>query len=685
MAQASNETELVSAIDSKASWIELTSDITVSHQISIDYSLRLSSSSPGCPFLILKDCSLYEPVFQITNGSLTLENVILDGQKELHLPENPSNGPLIHVHGGSLILKSNTILQNNFCFQGGGGICLEGLRSGPTCFLMDDESKIRLCSSRTCGGAVMFSARYSQDQLSILGRSSLEENTACHGGGIYLRSESRLAPAALTLSDSVSITGNTAFGFGGGINFSGFREGSGKASSLSASGNVSITDNKASYGGGIFYRGSNDGDQLDLLDGCHLCRNSASEDGGALCLSSDYGASVTVAGGFISDNSAGNNGGGIFLKNHGEGLPARLALMDCKLSRNLSSCRGGAIAFLPGTGDYSLHLTETKFKENTCASDGGGMFIQSEGNGLMNVSQTLFTKNSSEKRGGGLALCLEGKGHTDSLSFTSTSFSLNTSGTDGGGLWLSSKTGALETICYNCNITDNAALTGSGGGVCLSGAETSLSLRGICRLSENLAGMNGFGISLQKGSYVLLDHGLKLSDSIYFEDERSVLRLEDSLASGAAVQLESSAYLFPNKQGTPITVAKAVSEYNVLHLSDLKAFKKPANSFYGWEFRLNSEQNEVLLLPPAYNIEYVNLMESSHSNPHEFTVLSSDITLSDPSPLIDCRFLGWYDDPFEGHRITRITGGSVGDITLYAHWAPFPHPAEQNSRDFSIK
>lgn len=684
MTQVSKETELFLAVDSKIPLIELNADFSVSVQINVNYPLTIKSSSSESPFQISKNSSLYEAIFQVTGGgSLTLENIILDGQKGLHPSKDAHNGPLIYVSGGTLHLKSKTILQNNFSYAGGGGVCVIGIRSASSSFVMDGNSKIRGCSSRTCGGGLIAYAFHPDDHFSVLDQASIEKNTACHGGGIYVRSFSRLAPGLLTLSGSCTIKENTAAGNGGGINFSSFREDSGKPSSLTFSGNVEITGNKASYGAGIYYFGANDGDQLDFHH-CRICKNSALEDGGGLCIFSRSGASVTVAHSMICDNKSGNDGGGIFLGNLKPGSPARLALMTSEVIRNLASSHGGGIAFLTGTEEFALHLTEDKISENTSAADGGAVFIKAEGDGTMNVSQTNFTKNTAGNDGGGLFFLLDRQEALVNLALTSTAFSLNTAQNNGGGLLLASGSGALDTVFYNCSVHENTALSGSGGGLRLLGPSNSLNLRGICRLSQNLACKNGSGISFGNGAFAVLDTGAKLSDSLYLEDERSALRLENALTPAADIQLEPSGYVSPAENGNPLTIAVVFNEKAKLHPFDVNAFRQPSKNFYGWKFDLNEDKTKILLLPAKYKIQYVNLMESTNPNPAHFTVQSPDITLSNPSPLKDCRFDGWYDDPFEGNQITLIPQGSTGNLTLYARWIPLSPavPQEQKKKSF---
>ena len=68
-------------------------------------------------------------------------------------------------------------------------------------------------------------------------------------------------------------------------------------------------------GGGIYFFGCSEEDQLDIEKDSVLSENSAKENGGGLCLVSQTGASVTVNECSISKNKADGQGGGISLTN----------------------------------------------------------------------------------------------------------------------------------------------------------------------------------------------------------------------------------------------------------------------------------------------------------------------------------------------------------------------------------
>lgn len=672
MTPVSNQTELLNAVESKETHIQAVSDFTVTRQITVHGQLTLTGRSDEFPVTLYKDAFFPSAMFHVSEGgSLTLQNIVLDGQKELHSRSDPSNRSLILISGGTLILKHGIALRNNHSYTEGGGVHFSGSGSFPNHFLMTGASQISDCSSRLCGGAVMAAVKHPDDKFSILGRASITRNTAAHGAGIYLRSFEKRAGSILSVSDSASITDNFALGYGGGINFSGFREDTEVPSSLTVSDHVNISRNTSAYGGGIYFFGCSEEDQLDIEKDSVLSENSTKEDGGGICLVSKKGASVTVNECTISNNKADGQGGGISLTNCSSKKSVRLALMNSDIKENKAASCGGGIAFRAGSGEFSFHLTDSRILENISSSDGGGIAMSSSGSGIINVSQTSFSRNTSEKSGGGLAFLSDSSSGEKNLSFTSAEFIQNQAGS-GGGIFLNSKESGADANLYDCIIEDNTARLGCGGGILSHGFGCIVSLRGTTRLSENLAKKAGVGISLESGSSLILEGGQNLYDSFFLQDADTHLCLQNTLHPNACIRLEESKYISPNKEGEPIVICAPLSEYFGLQPSDAEKFRMPSRGFHGWEFRLNPDRTLILLAPIRFRIRCENLLESQNTNPVFYTADSPDLVLSAPEELPGLIFLGWYDDPFGGTQISVIPHGSTKHYTLYARWRPEP-------------
>ena len=87
---------------------------------------------------------------------------------------------------------------------------------------------------------------------------------------------------------------------------------------------MKISGNTSAYGGGIYFFGCSEEDQLDIEKDSVLSENSAEENGGGLCLVSKKGASVTLNECCISSNKVNGMGGGISLTNFSSKRSVRL-------------------------------------------------------------------------------------------------------------------------------------------------------------------------------------------------------------------------------------------------------------------------------------------------------------------------------------------------------------------------
>lgn len=91
-----------------------------------------------------------------------------------------------------------------------------------------------------------------------------------------------------------------------------------------------------------------------------------------------------------------------------------------------------------------------------------------------------------------------------------------------------------------------------------------------------------------------------------------------------------------------------------------------------WSFTNNTVNNNITLYakwePVQYKITYVLNNGTIDSNPQSYTIESSNLTLNNPIRS-GYTFEGWYDnDQFNGHPITQISNGRIGDLTLYAKY-----------------
>ena len=86
--------------------------------------------------------------------------------------------------------------------------------------------------------------------------------------------------------------------------------------------------------------------------------------------------------------------------------------------------------------------------------------------------------------------------------------------------------------------------------------------------------------------------------------------------------------------------------------------------------------------PITYNITYhLNGGENHASNPDNYTIETSTITLQAPTKN-RYTFDGWYSDAeFTGEKVTTITKGTTGNIELYAKWSETKYSVNINTNN----
>lgn len=263
MAQVSNQTQLLAALAAQDSTIQVTADFTISSQINILYPVTIESLTAAAPFTLSKDISYFTYLFRIQNGaSLTLQNIILDGNKGNHPINNQNNRSLIYVTGGTLNLLEGSVIQNNNAYLEGGGICFSGFRNGGnaasgtgggiwiknqsqdmgiSAILTDITMKNNQASAH--GGGMALYAGTGTFTFQMSGGTVSNNLASQEGGGFVISNE---GAGALTFNQSI-FSQNTADGSGGGIYYA--NTGEGIASTLTMR-EVIISNNTAGRSGG---------------------------------------------------------------------------------------------------------------------------------------------------------------------------------------------------------------------------------------------------------------------------------------------------------------------------------------------------------------------------------------------------------------------------------------------------
>lgn len=540
MVQVSNQEELQRALAGQEEQIQVIRSFPITSQISISRTVTISSP-PVAEASVLTKAADYSGVMfrSINGGSLTLQNIILDGDSEVHPAPNADNRSLILVTGGRVNLESGAVLRNNNAYLEGGGVYLSGAAGYINTLIMSGNARISDCYSRTSGGGIMAAVRNGSDQVTISDSALIEGNQAANGGGIYMRSYVSGTGGTLTISDQVQITGNQATGTGGGICYSGFREGGSTPVSLVISGNAQITSNSAVHGGGIYFYGANSGDRFELSGQASVSGNTATGNGGGLSINyvaggadvtirsalennqagtgggmyllTDSGGRVALSDARISGNSAdlgaSGSGGGVWINNMSADF-LETALSDVTIENNSAAAQGGGVYLIPGPGRFVLNVRSSSVTANTAEANGGGLIVGSAGGGDIRMADSRINQNRSGGFGGGFYFSNTGQADSTIVLFH-TEVNDNQAEEEGGGLRFTSSSGTLETVLTDCPVTGNRA-GGSGGGIWNGGSEDTLILNGSTVVTEN---------------ETMLGHG----GGIYFNSDRGTCNLQDQV------------------------------------------------------------------------------------------------------------------------------------------------------------
>ena len=255
---------------------------------------------------------------------------------------NDDCGGGISIHSSILEMfsTSNTVLENNTAFCGGG---IEAVNSD----LIFSGNSTFENNSANWGGGIFANI----SAVLLHGVSYMVNNTArVEGGGIYLK----YSTITSEVIGDISFIANFASEKGRGI-YSEF-------SSVNFTGNVTFNRNCAQvYGGGIYARGS----KVYLLEST-FCFNHAVLAGGSI-----YSGNTTVS--FTANNLFASNSAGAY---------------------------GGAVSLHASTLNFSS--TNTTFKNNT-SNKGGGIYLCYKSFWtLLQDTRVLMTKNTAAYRGGAI-------------------------------------------------------------------------------------------------------------------------------------------------------------------------------------------------------------------------------------------------------------------------------------------
>ena len=299
-------------------------------------------------------------IYNSSSAKITLTNADIT----LNTSENRGGGMNLHMASDSTFTDCN-ISFNTTKDSDGGGIVMNA--SGKTLTL--NNCKVNNNNADDEGGGIYIDA----GTVTATGdKCQINNNTSEDGGGVYISSGD-----TFKLTNKAAIANNTTTKYsGGGITCHGDLE----------INNASVALNhSAKYGGGIFYQHS--GHEITLTK-AEILGNEAGNDGGGLYIRQ---GEVELSGGKIKGNTS-PNGGGVFVTDDADFT----AKNGTEIIENISNSEdGGGIV---NKGETTLDGVTVK--DNTAKNNGGGI----RNDGKLTVEDSTIDGNKATLGcGGGIA------------------------------------------------------------------------------------------------------------------------------------------------------------------------------------------------------------------------------------------------------------------------------------------
>lgn len=486
---------------------------------------------------------------------VTIQNLKITGGYASGSTAAEKQGGGVNITAGTVTMSSNVEVYSNYASNGCGVYVADGARLD----LISTDVKIHDngASSNLNGGGIYNAGTLDMRAGNIYSNTSGEQYNGGYGGGVY-------NSGTFYMSGTSNIYSNIS-GEGGGVFTSGTFTMGASASNANAglTGSIylnqAIEDDAGSGGGGVsntgtmimkagtiggssenknstLYNGGGIYSKGSLtISGGTISFNEVTDEyiggcGGGVC-SYNSGSEFNMTGGFINDNTAKGDGGGIYITGHS------FTMSGGQIYNNKANKNGGGIysnrnVYIYGSaliGDSDDSFTEPASAEedssNYAGEKGGGIYLTSS-NSSLNLGYKGDPSVSTNKvsltggiyhcfaigDGGGI-YCNGGKinmasgtiklnggnlggglnvENVTSFSITGGTFSTNRAYVNGGGIY------ALKTsiTISGTNFENNKALTsagsGQGGGIYVdSSSNPSVSIGSGTKFNNNTAGTNG--------------------------------------------------------------------------------------------------------------------------------------------------------------------------------------------------
>jgi predicted outer membrane repeat protein len=156
--------------------------------------------------------------------------------------------------------------------------------------------------------------------------------------------------------------------------------------------------------------------------------------------------------------NSGSEGGGIYVNN--QSYPGSTTLItNCTFTGNTALGFGGAVSVRPGASANGIPIRDCLFSNNSSGNEGGGLYVNSQSYSIGDtvITNCTFSNNTSGNVGGGASLRLG----NNKVSFANCTFVQNTVGLNGAG----GGAGVFAITSFDgCAFRSNRCINGGGNG-----------------------------------------------------------------------------------------------------------------------------------------------------------------------------------------------------------------------------
>ena len=299
------------------------------------------------------------------SASLTLSNIVIDGAEctvdAAHSAETDSI--IKAANGGTIVLNSGAILQNNKAAQFGSGI----LANNRVNITMEDGAIIRnnTNSNYELGGGILIG----NGSTFTMNGGEISGNTANGGGGVAIIGSTMVMNDGVISNNSTYRTSGQG-SYGAGVYVADYANASGGDTLFTATpasfemNGGTITGNTAlDYGGGVLTFPQRSQKITININNGEISGNKVTEGSGGAVAAFFGETELNINGGTLTKNSALNNGGGVFLWQ-----ATNVTISGGTISENKASAGGGVGLYT----DSAVTQTGGSI-ENNVANVGGGV------------------------------------------------------------------------------------------------------------------------------------------------------------------------------------------------------------------------------------------------------------------------------------------------------------------------